>query len=102
MLCCDLSKPTLASLAKRRLESKDGPAGVSQQRGRWIHHSGEDTIDESLEVYYCAYCGAHSLILDQLISELPKRSSDQARVVAHAKHAVKLLLDEGPCVKIKR
>jgi hypothetical protein len=59
-------------------------------------------VDESLEVYYCAYCGAHSLILDVLVSELPLRSSDGARVVQLAKHATQLLLDEGPAVKIKR
>ena len=53
-------------------------------------------------MYYCAYCGAHSLILDVLVSELPCRQSDRSRVVALAKHATQLLLDEGPCVKLKR
>ena len=59
-------------------------------------------MDSSLSVYYCAMCGAHSLILDSLITELPTRSSDGARVVQLAKHECKLLLDEGPCVRIKR
>jgi len=89
----------LAALAKSAASAK---AAAPQHRGRWQHHIGNETVDESLEVYYCAFCGAHSLILDVLISELPTRSSDRARVVQLTKHAAQLLLDEGPCVKLKR
>lgn len=97
------SHPTLATLAKRKLDAKESAAAASGgPRGRWIHHSGGDTIDESLEVYYCAYCGAHALILDRLISDLPTRSTDHARVVRTSKVQSKLILDEGPCVQIKR
>lgn len=59
-------------------------------------------MDESLEAYFCTFCGAHSLILDVLVSELPCRQSDRSRVVSLSKHATQLLLDEGPCVKLKR
>lgn len=84
---------------KRKLSAKDSGAA---RVGRWVHHVSEEQVNADLETYYCTFCGAHSLILDQLISELPKRSSDQARVVATARHEAQLLLDEGGCVKIKR
>ena len=97
----DGASNTLATLAKRKASDKVA-AGASGPRGRWVHLVGEETVDESLEIYYCALCGAHCLILDVLVSELPARSSDHARVVALGSHATQLLLEEGPCVKIKR
>lgn len=91
---------SLASLAKRKADSS--AAAASAPRGRWRFHFGDESVDESLEVHYCAYCGAGALILDALVSELPQRSSDAARVVQLAKRHCKLMLDEGPCVKLKR
>jgi hypothetical protein len=93
------SGDTLASLAKRKLaESSAGP----QMRGRWIQLIGEESVTDEFLTYYCAVCGHHALILDTLIATLPVRNSDQARVMAFAKHDAQLVLDKGPCVKIKR
>lgn len=99
MLCLLCSgSVSLASLTKRKADS----AAASAPRGRWRFHFGDESVDESLEVHYCAYCGAGALILDALVSELPQRGSDAARVVQLAKRHCKLMLDEGPCVKLKR
>mmetsp|Transcript_12257 Transcript_12257/g.29618 ORF Transcript_12257/g.29618 Transcript_12257/m.29618 type:complete len:330 (+) Transcript_12257:228-1217(+) len=65
-------------------------------------YSSEDAPanDEAkIIVYYCKYCGEHVLITDAVLGQLPKRKTDNARVLDTEKYTVRLKAE--PEVKAK-
>jgi predicted RNA-binding Zn-ribbon protein involved in translation (DUF1610 family) len=88
--------PSRAAASTKRKDVDSAP------KGRFTLHEGAETVDETLEVYYCAHCGQLSLIMDSLLSDLPLRSTDRSRVLNLKKQASKILMEEGGNVKVKR
>lgn len=65
-------------------------------------YSSEDapeSDDAKIVVYYCKYCGEHVLITDAVLGQLPKRKTDNARVLDTEKYTVRLKAE--PEVKAK-
>ena len=65
-------------------------------------YSSEDapeSDDAKITVYYCRYCGDHVLITDAVLGQLPKRKTDNARVLDTEKYTVRLKVE--PDVKAK-
>ena len=58
-----------------------------------VTYSSEDAPDYNeakIVVYYCRYCGDHALISDAVLNKLPKRKTDNARVLDTEKYTVRL------------
>eukprot|EP00455_Lapot_gusevi_P021145 TRINITY_DN2223_c0_g1_i2.p1 TRINITY_DN2223_c0_g1~~TRINITY_DN2223_c0_g1_i2.p1 ORF type:complete len:148 (-),score=33.06 TRINITY_DN2223_c0_g1_i2:22-441(-) len=55
-----------------------------------------------LHVYYCAYCGAFSLIIDVALENLPRRRTDGAYVLEEKKHTYKRLFASGAAKLVRR
>ncbi len=55
-----------------------------------------------LQVYYCAFCGAFALIIDTVLENLPRRSTDRSLVLEERKYAIKKSLLAGPVLLVKR
>src|SRR4051794_40193811 len=74
------------------------PAPSSDAAKRRFHpniHAGQEVLaDDSFHSYYCAFCGTLAFILDTILEELPRRNSDQARVVTLQKHQVQVVCKE--------
>ena len=65
-------------------------------------YSSEDapeSDDAKITVYYCKYSGEHVLITDAVLGQLPKRKTDNARVLDTDKYTVRLKAE--PEVKAK-
>eukprot|EP00271_Cylindrocystis_brebissonii_P006738 TRINITY_DN19525_c0_g1_i1.p1 TRINITY_DN19525_c0_g1~~TRINITY_DN19525_c0_g1_i1.p1 ORF type:complete len:273 (+),score=62.39 TRINITY_DN19525_c0_g1_i1:383-1201(+) len=62
-------------------------------------YSSEDAApegpDSDLFVYYCKHCGAHVLITDTQLQNMPRRKTDQALVLDKSKHLARLNTVEG-------
>ena len=69
-------------------------------------YSSEDAPaadDAKIVVYYCKYTGEHVLITDAVLSQLPKRKTDNARVLDTEKYTVRLKAEpEVKAVLVKR
>ncbi|CAI7847715.1 unnamed protein product [Closterium sp. NIES-54] len=57
---------------------------------------------QELIVYYCKQCGAHVLITDSQLAELPRRKTDGAMVMERAKHVMRLNVMETGKQLLKR
>jgi len=58
--------------------------------------------EHALYVYHCRYTGLHALTTDVDIDTLPRRRTDNARILDTAAHVTRLYTSEGDVVLLRR
>lgn len=70
-----------------------------------LTYTSEDapkTTEAQLYVYYCKYSGIHAFTTDCDLNKLPRRRTDNSRILDMEKHAIRLQTSDGGEKLIKR
>lgn len=97
-------KQSIAELKRKALEEREEEGGG--RRVKLLNYSSEDSSltrsQRELRTYYCAVCGAHCLITEVDLSELPQRTTDGAYALEEAVFFHKKYIGPGERTLLRR